>query len=206
MPDRSLSKRQQKILDFIIEQIRAHGYGPTVREIVQHVGDKSPTSVHRHLRTLEARGYILREPNKSRSIRLAEGLRGLPLVGLIAAGSPIQAIEDVQRLDFCDGFDPNRHFVLKVSGDSMVDDNINDGDLIVVRSQSTCRDGDTVVALIDGDSATLKRFHRDNGRVRLQPANEQHDPIIIEEDRLQIQGVAVSVIRPVAASEYDQDD
>lgn len=200
MPERSLSKRQQQILDFIVEQIRAHGYGPTVREIVDHVGDKSPTSVHRHLRTLEARGYILREPNKSRSIRLADGLRGLPLVGRIAAGSPIQAVEDVRRFDLCAEYDPAKHFMLQVQGDSMVDDNISDGDLIVVRTQSSCRDGDTVVALVDGDSATLKRFYREDGRVRLQPANEQHDPIYVEENRLQIQGVAVTVIRPVDAS------
>lgn len=201
MPEsRSLSQRQQKILDYIIDQIRTQGYGPTVREIVSYVGDKSPTSVHRHLRTLEARGYILREPNKSRSIRLADQLRGLPLSGLIAAGSPIQAVEDVERFDLCAEYDPSKHYMLRVRGDSMIEDHISDGDLIIVRRQSICQDGDTVVALIDGDSATLKRFYRENGRVRLQPANEQHDPIYVDENQIEIHGVAVSVIRQVDAS------
>lgn len=197
---RSLSPRQQQILDYIISTIRSIGYGPTVREIVGHVGDKSPTSVHRHLKTLEKRGYIVREPNKSRSIRLAEQLRGLPLVGMIAAGSPIQAVEQVERFDLCAEFDPAKHFMLRVRGDSMIDDHISDGDLIIVRKQTTCRDGDSVVALIDGDSATLKRFYREDGRVRLQPANHNHDPIFVGENRVQIHGVVVSVIRQVDAS------
>ncbi|MDA1162647.1 MAG: transcriptional repressor LexA [Planctomycetota bacterium] len=197
---RPLSKRQVKILDFIIEQIQTRGYGPTVREIVNHVGDKSPTSVHRHMKTLEARGHISREANKSRSIRLTEEHRGLPLAGVIAAGSPIEAVENVQRYDLSNIYDPQNHFMLKVRGDSMIEDHIDDGDLIVVRKQSTCRDGETVVALIDGENATLKRFYREAGKVRLQPANQSLEPIYVESSRVSIDGVMVGVVRQVAAS------
>lgn len=197
---RPLSQRQQQILDFIIDEIRANSYGPTVREIVRHVGDRSPTSVHRHLKTLETRGYISREPNKSRSIRLTEGQRGLPLAGLIAAGSPIEAVKDVERFDPCSAFDPTRHFMLRVRGNSMIEDHISDGDLIIVRRQPTCRDGDTVVALIDGSSATLKRFYHEDDRVRLQPANRNLEPVYVENDRIQIHGVVTGVIRQIDVS------
>lgn len=195
-----LSIRQQQILDFIVHQINVNGYGPTVREIVEHVGDKSPTSVHRHLKTLEARGFILREANKSRSIRLADELRGLPLVGVIAAGSPIEAIENQERLDPVGMYDPASHFVLRVRGDSMTEDHIDDGDLIVVRSQSTCRDGDTVVALMEGGVATLKRFFDEGTHVRLQPANSEFEPIIVSRPDVDIQGVVVGIIRRIPAS------
>ena len=198
--DRPLSKRQMKILDFIIDQIQERGYGPTVREIVSHVGDKSPTSVHRHLKTLETRGHITREPNKSRSIRLTLEHRGLPLAGVIAAGSPIEAVEDIQRFDLAGTYDPASHFMLTVRGDSMIEDHIDDGDLIVVRKQSTCRDGDTVVALIDGENATLKRFYREDNQVRLQPANRNLEPIYVSKERFSIDGVMVGMVRQVAAS------
>jgi len=189
-----------KILDFIIDQIQERGYGPTVREIVSYVGDKSPTSVHRHLKTLETRGHITREPNKSRSIRLTMEHRGLPLAGVIAAGNPIEAVEDVQRFDLAGIYDPLNHFMLKVRGDSMIEDHIDDGDLIVVRKQSTCHDGDTVVALVDGEAATLKRFYREEGRVRLQPANRNLEPIYVSRDRVSIDGVMVGMFRQMPAA------
>lgn len=196
---RPLSKRQQTILSFIIDEIRSRGFAPTVREIVAHVGDKSPTSVHRHLKTLAARGYIVREANKSRSIRLADEHRGLPLSGIIAAGIPIEAVENVERFDLTEMYDPTNHFMLKVRGDSMIDDHIEDGDLVVVRKQSSCRDGDTVVALIDGENATLKRFYSEGTQVRLQPANGSLDPIYVENHRVTIDGVMVGVIRQVTS-------
>ncbi len=193
-----LSARQKQILDFVIEQIQTNGFAPTVREIVAHVGDKSPTSVHRHLRTLETRGHISREANKSRSVRLAHRYRGLPLVGLISAGSPILAIEEVERFDLGHMYDPAKHFMLRVRGSSMIEDHISEGDLIIVRKQSSCRNGDTVVALIDGDSATLKRYYREGKQIRLQPANESMKPIYV--DTVDIKGVVVGVIRQVEAS------
>jgi repressor LexA len=126
--------------------------------------------------------------------------RGLPLAGVIAAGSPIEAVEDVQRFDLAGAYDPTNHFMLKVRGDSMIEDHIDDGDLIVVRKQATCKDGDTVVALIDGENATLKRFYREDRQVRLQPANCNLDPIYVGKDRVSIDGVMVGVFRQVAAS------
>lgn len=199
MNHKPISVRQQQIFDFIVEEIQQRSYAPTVREIVRHVGDKSPTSVHRHLKTLEARGYLIREANKSRSIRLADQFRGLPLDGIFAAGSPIQAVEDAERFDLGHMYDPATHFMLRVRGDSMIEDHIDNADLIIVRRQTTCRDGDTVVALVDGDSATLKRLYReDDGRVRLQPANEALEPIFTT--NVNIKGVVVGVIRPVPAS------
>lgn len=199
MNQKPLSVRQQQIFDFVVEEIQRRGFAPTVREIVRHVGDKSPTSVHRHLKTLESRGYLIREANKSRSIRLADEFRGLPLAGIFAAGSPIQAVEDVERFDLGNMYDPATHFMLRVRGNSMIDDHIDDGDLIVVRRQTECSDGDTVVALVDGNSATLKRFYREaDGRIRLQPSNESLEPIYTTQ--VEIKGVVVGVVRPVSAS------
>ena len=199
MNQKPLSVRQQQIFDFIVEEIQARGYAPTVREIVRHVGDKSPTSVHRHLKTLESRGYLIREANKSRSIRLADEFRGLPLAGIFASGIPIEAVKGVERFDLGHMYDPVSHFMLRVRGNSMVDDHIDDGDLIVVRRQTECSDCDTVVALVDGDTATLKRFYReDDGRIRLQPANGTLEPIFATQ--VEIKGVVVGVVRPVAAS------
>lgn len=195
-----LSRRQQQILDFIVDEIQTNGYGPTVREIVVHVGDKSPTSVHRHLKTLEARGYIKRQANKSRSIQLAEGLRGLPLAGTIAAGGPILAGEETEHFDLSSKFDPAKHFMLQVRDNSMLEDHIDVGDLIVVRRQSKWQDGDTVAVVIDGDKAMMKRCYREDGRVRLGPANQAPNPIYVDSDQMQIHGVVVSVIRQYEAS------
>lgn len=199
--ERPLSERQQLILEFIHDRLQQDGYAPSVRDIVRHVGDRSPTSVHRHLGTLEARGYILRDPGKSRSIRLtgvshkSVSPGGLPLSGLIAAGSPIEAVEQDERIDFDALFNREGHFVLKVNGDSMIDDHIADGDMVVVRQANRCRQGDMVVALLEGQSATLKRFYREKGRIRLQPANTALKPIYARD--VSIMGVVVGVIRQV---------
>lgn len=205
--DRPLSERQTQILDFIREQLRERRYAPSVREIVRHVGDRSPTSVHRHLKTLEQRGYIIRDAGKSRSIRLPEDLdgrsgrsqqrrrRGLPLAGVIAAGSPIEAVEQDERIDFDALFNRDGHFVLEVKGDSMIEDHIEEGDLVVVRQTKRCRQGDLVVALLEGQTATLKRFYREKDRVRLQPANRALKPIYTRD--VEILGVVVGVVRRV---------
>lgn len=199
MNHKPLSVRQQQIFDFIVEEIQRRGYAPTVREIVSHVGDKSPTSVHRHLKTLESRGYLIREANKSRSIRLADEFRGMPLAGSITAGSPIQAVAQVERFDLGQMYDPVTHFMLRVRGDSMIEDHIDDGDLIIVRRQTTCDDGDTVVAVLDGDGAAVQRFHReDDGRIRLQSASRTREPV--PATQVEIRGVVVGVIRPFEAS------
>ena len=206
-PLRPLSERQQQILEFIRTELQVRGYAPTVREIVRHVGDRSPTSVHRHLKTLERHGLIVRDVKKSRSIRLvgdepgqADWGRqperaGLPLAGVIAAGSPIEAIEQDERIDFDALFNRDGHFVLRVKGDSMIEDHIDDGDLVVIRKTDRCRDGDMVVALLEGQAATLKRFYREADRIRLQPANVTLEPIYAQD--VQILGVVVGVVRRV---------
>ncbi len=191
-----LSKRQQEIFDFIRDELHERGYSPTVREICRHVGVASPTSVHRHLGTLEARGYITRDALKSRSIQLTERPKGLLLAGVIAAGSPIEAVEQDDRLDLNAMYSEEDHFLLQVRGDSMIEDHIEDGDLVVVHKRKTCQDGDVVVALVDGDSATLKRFYRAKDKIRLQPANRRMRPIYAKD--VQILGKVVGVIRRVA--------
>ncbi len=210
-PLRPLSERQQQILEFIRVELQVRGYAPTVRDIVRHVGDRSPTSVHRHLKTLERHGLIVRDAKKSRSIRMVgeepgqaewrpESSRdsdpiGLPLAGVIAAGSPIEAIEQDERIDFDALFNRDGHFVLRVKGDSMIEDHIDDGDLVVVRQAERCREGDTVVALLEDGTATLKRFYREPQRIRLQPANRTFDPIYARD--VKILGVVVGVVRQV---------
>ena len=193
--DKPLSKRQTEILKFIRDELRTRGYSPTVREIVRHVGDKSPTAVHRHLKTLEERGHISRDAYKSRSIQLTEKPKGLLLAGLIAAGNPIEAVEQDERFDVGSMFNPDKHFLLRVKGDSMIEDHIEDGDLVVVEKQKTCRDGDLVVALLDGESATLKRFYRAKNKIRLQPANRRMRPIYTK--NVDVLGKVVGVIRQV---------
>ena len=206
-PLRPLSERQQQILEFIRGELQVRGYAPTVRDIVRHVGDRSPTSVHRHLKTLERHGLIVRDAKKSRSIRMVgqepgqadwEGSpvrAGLPLGGVIAAGSPIEAIEQDERIDFDALFNRDGHFVLRVKGDSMIEDHIDDGDLVVVRQSDCCREGDTVVALLEDGTATLKRFYREPDRIRLQPANTKLKPIYVQD--VKILGVVAGVVRQV---------
>lgn len=194
-----LTKRQQEIYDFVRKQIQSRGYGPTVREIGAEFGIKSPNGVMCHLKALEKKKYISREENMSRAIQLSETLTfnktSLPLAGTVAAGSPVLGVEDTEEIDFADLFDGNDLFCLQVRGESMIEDHICPGDYVVVRRQETARDGEIVVALVEGTETTLKRFYRENGRYRLQPANEAMEPIWVEQ--VDIQGVVQSVIRSV---------
>ena len=155
----ALTSRQKQIYDFLKDKIRNRGYGPTVREIGTHFGIRSPNGVMCHLKALERKGLITRESHMSRAIQLSESpqLRtSLPLAGQIAAGSPVLAVEESDRVDFGRLFDPEDHYCLRVKGDSMVEDQIASGDYVVVRKQDNCREGDIVVALVDGHEATLK--------------------------------------------------
>ncbi|MFG0332650.1 MAG: transcriptional repressor LexA [Maioricimonas sp. JB049] len=192
-----LTRRQKEIYDFIEDKILNRGYGPTVREIGNAFDIRSPNGVMCHLKALERKGLITREQHMSRAIQLTEQPQlkrtSLPLAGQIAAGSPVLAVEDDERVDFARLFDDEDQFCLRVKGDSMIDDHIADGDYAVIRKQSTARDGEVVAALVDGSEATLKRFYREQGRFRLQPANESMGPIY--SDDVQILGVLVGVIR-----------
>ncbi len=197
----TLTKRQKEILDFIEEGIRENGYAPTLEEIGARFNLRSLATVHKHVTNLEAKGLIRRRWNHSRAIELVEKRpkpRGvsLPLLGTVAAGEPIEAIEGNDSLDVPESFVRRRNtYVLLVRGDSMVDEGILDGDQVVVEEKPTPSNGDMVVASIDGE-ATVKRFYReDNGAVRLQPANRKYQPIMVRDRDLQIRGVVVGVLR-----------
>jgi repressor LexA len=197
----SMTKRQRAVYEFIREKIRGRGYGPTVREIGSHFRINSPNGVVCHLKALEKKGLITREPNMSRAIQLAaEPIeeRGLPLAGRIAAGVLHEAVEQAERVEFDAMFDPTNKnlFVLEVHGDSMIDDQIADGDYVIVRKQRTARKGQIVVALNEENEATLKRWFPEKNRIRLEPANASMRPIYVKHAR--IAGVVVGVVRKVA--------
>ena len=201
----NLTPKQLHILTRIRDLRIVRGCSPTMQELADEL-NVSKVTVFEHVEALIKKGALLRQPNKARSLVLNPELdlpdeeRGtrLPLVGTIAAGLPIEAVEDRQSLDldeiFADGGSSGAtRFVLEVRGDSMIDEQIRDGDYVVVEQRSTARNGDTVVALLDDGEATLKKFYRRRGRIRLEPANETYEPIVV--DHCEIQGVGVGVIR-----------
>lgn len=197
-----ITAKQQEILNYIKTCILAKGYPPAVREICEAVRLKSTSSVHSHLETLEKNGYIRRDPTKPRAIEIIDDefaltrreIVNVPLVGTITAGEPILATEHI------DDYFPipvemlpnNQVFMLKVRGDSMINAGIYSGDQVIVSQQSAANNGDIVVALID-DSATVKRFYKENGVYRLQPENDAMDPIIV--DRVEILGKVIGLMR-----------
>jgi len=191
----SLTTRQRDIYDFIKDKILNRGYGPTVREIGAGFKIKSPNGVMCHLKALEKKGLITREAHMSRAIQITEPLTkmSLPLVGRVAAGNPRTAFEQNEQVDFSNLFGSDNQFCLKVTGDSMIEAQIAEGDYVVVKKQKTCRDGDIVVALVDGEEATLKRFYKETNRVRLEPANSSMQPIYAS--HVDILGVVTGVIR-----------
>jgi repressor LexA len=198
-----LTKRQKEILDHIDGFIDERGYAPSFEEIAHHFGYSSLATVHEHLSNLERKGYIRKSYNESRSIELVKPDVGpqaveLPLYGSIAAGLPIEAISGTETL----AVPPDMvrrgrdNYVLKVQGDSMIDEQIRDGDYIVVTAQDSADNGQMVVALVGNESATLKKLYREPGnRIRLQPANATMDPIIEDARNVKVQGIVVGVIR-----------
>ena len=198
-----LTRRQKEILDHIGDFIDDQGYAPSFEEIAEHFGYSSLATVHEHLSNLERKGYIRKAYNESRSIELVTQNRSvpsveLPLLGNVAAGLPIEAVAQSETLAVPADMLRRGHenYVLRVQGDSMIDEQIRDGDYIVVNARNTAEDGQMVVALVGGDSATVKKLYRESGgRVRLQPANESMAPIIEDARNVQLQGVVVGVIR-----------
>jgi repressor LexA len=199
-----LTKRQKEILDHIGTYIEDRGYAPSFEEIADHFGYSSLATVHEHLSNLERKGYIRKSYNESRSIELvghaAEGSAGteLPLLGTVAAGLPIEAVQDTETLTVPPDMvrRNKRNYVLRVEGNSMIDESIRDGDYIVVSAQENAEDGQMVVALVRGEAATVKKLYREGrNRIRLQPANPTMEPIIEDARDVQIQGVVVGVIR-----------
>jgi len=191
----TLTVRQRDIYEFIKDKILNRGYGPTVREIGAGFKIRSPNGVMCHLKALEKKGLITREAHMSRAIQISEPLTKmtLPLAGRIAAGSPLMAIEQYEQVDFSNLFGSDNQFCLKVTGNSMIEAQIADGDYVVVKKQKTCRDGDIVVALVNGEDATLKRFYKEAHRVRLEPANSSMQPIY--SSHVDVLGVVTGVIR-----------
>lgn len=191
-----LTKRQRAVYEFIRDKIQNRGYGPTVREIGEKFKISSPNGVMCHLKALEKKGLITREPNMSRAIQLAardDDDKGLPLVGRVAAGVMHEAIEQHERIDFGDMFSRKNQFVLEVSGDSMIEAQIADGDYVVVKKQKVATAGQMVVAQTDDGEATLKFWFPEKNRIRLQPANSSMDPIFVRD--AQVLGVVVGVVR-----------
>ena len=197
-----ITAKQQEILDYIKNCILSKGYPPAVREICEAVHLKSTSSVHSHLETLEKNGYIRRDPTKPRAIEIMDDdfslsrreVVNVPIVGTITAGEPILATENIQ--DYfpipVEMLPNNEIFMLKVRGDSMINAGIYSGDQVIVAQQSTADNGDIVVALID-DSATVKRFYKENNVYRLQPENDTMSPIIVE--KVEILGKVIGLIR-----------
>ena len=209
-----LTKRQKQVLDFVAEFIAENHYSPSFEEIAQSMDLASVATVHKHLKVLEQKGYIERRFNRSRALEVTpkyyQEMRNnrvklasfhksseiaTPLVGRIAAGQPVEAFEDQESLSFAPLVSSDKVFALQVSGQSMVEDHILDGDYVLVEKTERAQNGEIVVALVDGSEATLKRFYREGTAVRLQPANAEMDPIIVSGDRVQIQGRLLAVHR-----------
>lgn len=195
-----LTKRQKEVFDYITKYHNKRGYAPSLEEIQNKFGYASVSTAHFHVRKLQDAGYLSRHENKPRSISISERepMVQIPLLGMIAAGQPIEAIEDKEYIAVSQSRVPRSGdiFALRVFGNSMIDENINDGDVVLVKQQSVAENGQKVVALVDNYEATLKKYFRERGRVRLQPANQELEPIIIKGDReLAIQGIVIDVIR-----------
>ena len=202
MAQGKISPKQKEILEYIKSQILERGFPPAVRDICEAVNLKSTSSVHSHLETLEKNGYIRRDPTKPRTIEIIDDnfnlvrreVVNVPMVGTVAAGQPILAIENIDNyFPIPSEYMPNEEtFMLKVKGESMINAGILDGDNILVKRQNTAKNGDMVVALVE-DSATVKTFYKENGHIRLQPENDYMDPIILPD--VEIIGKVFGVFR-----------
>ncbi len=198
-----LTKRQREILTYLNSYTEENGYAPSFEEIAAQFGYNSLATVHEHLSNLERKGYIKRGYNESRAIEIlpsSEFPRAvqLPLLGAVAAGMPIEMIAHGETLAVPEEFvrRPGGHYVLKVRGNSMIDAHVTDGDFVVVNERRSCDNGEMVIAMVNGSSATVKKLYREkDGRIRLQPANETMDPIYVHENDISIQGIVVGVLR-----------
>jgi len=196
-----LTKRQREILDFLNDFIQQHGYAPSLEEIGRRFNLSSLATVHKHLTNLQDKGFIKRAWNRSRSVELVPTRMGgraveLPLLGFVAAGMPIEAVAGTETLAVPEEMVGRRDtYALRVRGSSMIDEQIRDGDFVIVEDRKTAENGEMVIALLAGADVTLKKFYRENGHVRLQPANPTMSPIVVAAEQVQIQGVVVGVLR-----------
>ena len=204
----AITKRQREIYDFIAHFVAEHGYSPSFEEIGDGTNLSSLATVHKHITNLEKKGLLKRDYNRSRSIDVLP-IRGLfrrapqksasdislPLMGRIAAGQPIEAVENPESISLGDITRSKDVFVLQVKGESMKDEHIVDGDYVLVEKGNTARDGEIVVALVEGSDATLKRIYKEGGNIRLQPSNAAMKPIVVPAKSVQIQGRVIGVLR-----------
>lgn len=196
-----LTRRQREILDFLNEFIEQHGYAPSLEEIGRRFGLSSLATVHKHLTNLQEKGFIRRAWNRSRSVELIPtrvGARALdlPLLGTVAAGSPIEAVVSSETVGVPEDLvGPRDAYALRVHGNSMIDEQIRDGDIVIVEDRKTAGNGEMVIALLNGNEVTLKKFYLVGGRIRLQPANPAVEPLVVDADQVQVQGVVVGVLR-----------
>lgn len=197
MTELPLTKRQREILDYVRGFIGQHGYAPSYREIGEYFGLRSSATVAEHVETLKSKGYLEGEGGASRSLMVAEDplteVIGVPLLGVIAAGSPIEAIRTNETIDIPHDMSGKNTFALRVRGSSMIDDAILDGDYVIIEATNQVRDGEIVVAMLDDGTVTLKRIYREPNRIRLQPANKHMEPIYVQQ--VTIQGRVKGVIR-----------
>lgn len=205
----ALTPRQKQLLDFMVDFIGSHGYNPSYEEIATGLKLASLATVHKHISALERKSYLRRGHNQSRSVEISphylaevrenaerHSSSDVPLLGRIAAGAPVEAIQGSETLCFSDFTGNSDTYALQVRGESMIDDHICSGDYVLVQRTADVRDGEIVVALVDGSDATLKRFYREpNGKVRLQPANSAMQPIIVDQSAVEVQGRVLAVLR-----------
>jgi repressor LexA len=196
-----LTKRQREILDYLNEFIQQYGYAPSLEEIGRHFSLSSLATVHKHLTNLEEKGSIKRTWNRSRSVELVQTRTttrsiGLPLLGYVAAGAPIEAVASDETIQVPENLIGKLDtYALRVRGNSMLDEQISDGDFVIVEDRKTAKNGEMVIALLNGFQVTLRKFYQENNIVRLQSANSKVKPLLVKPDRLRIQGVIVGIIR-----------
>lgn len=194
-----LTKRQKQILDFVKTSSKKNGYSPSLEEIAKHFKLNSVATIHEHMQRLQDKGYLKKQKNQKRSaelLRKTERMIQVPLLGVISAGQPIESLEQREIIAVPQSKFPSsgKVFALKVAGDSMIEENIHDGDIILVKHQNTAENGDKIVALIDNYNTTLKTYYKENGHIRLQPANNKMKPIIVKKGTdFKIQGVFIDI-------------
>jgi len=193
-----LTKRQREIYEYLKNHIRSRGYAPSIVEIGKQFHLTSPATVHKHLAHLENKGLIRKQQNLSRAIEIIpepSNTLSYPILGEVAAGKPIEVLDQREVVDLLPDTEDKDVFVLRVQGNSMIEDHIQNGDYVIVERRNVAENGETVVALIDNNQATLKRFYRENNRIRLQPAHPDMKPIFVREGDFAIQGIVISVLR-----------
>ncbi len=195
-----LTKRQKQIFDYLKKFMKEKDYAPSLEELRRHFRLSSIATIHQHLENLENKGYLERIKNHPRSIEISKNkkfqeLIQIPILGTIAAGQPIEAVEDKEIIKVQKSLlaRSGEHFALRVRGDSMIDERISNGDIVIIRKQSNAENGETIIALINNNEVTLKKIYKEKNRIRLQPANPKLKPIFVKE--LIIQGKVISVIR-----------